>query len=200
MTPLLGEFAVGEAAGSLRQAAMDQIDASYRSDFGHVPRDGFDEVATFIVATSRGNGELAGAVRLLPPSLRPFDLDGYVDLSEHLPASRSIALLGRLSVAPEFRRVRTGQVVQIGLLQEVCRIAISLNVTDLVIYTFPRLVRLYRAVLFEPLGVGFFHPVAKCDMSVMRLDLACLQQSGAQASRTGRMLLGLDPHDTQAAG
>ena len=179
-----------------RRSALSLIRVTYQRDLGHVPEDGADPDAVFIVATT-AEREVAGVLRLLPHSLRPFDFEEYVSIAEVIPSPRRVGLLGRLSIRPEYRRVRRGQVLQLGLLRCACAVAADFELSDLLLYSPPEYILLYQAALFKPMGLTFKHPVAQCEMSLLRLDLDELAANRDRHSATARFLIGESDPDTR---
>lgn len=173
-----------------RTPALQLIRENYLRDLGHFPVDGFDDAAIFIAASTL-DGRMIGALRYLPPNVRPFDFESFVDLAPILSADRIPALIGRMAVDPGHRAARRGHIVQLGLLREACSLSRKLQVTDLLLYAYPKLAKVYRNVLFEPLHASFYHPTAGSLMELLRLDLTSLYLNHA-LSRTGRFLIGGD--------
>jgi len=174
-----------------RAAALDVIAATYQADLGHVPVDRFDHRARFLVALAPDGG-VVGALRYLPPSAWPFDLGEFVDISSLLPADRVAGMLGRMSVRRGYRRVSSGNLIQMGLFRLACGVALSDGVSDLLIYSFDELARVYQSLGFLRQPLAFFHPVAKRRMSVLSLDLRRMATTPSEArSDTENYLMGI---------
>lgn len=183
-----GLFSFVVASTGERDQAIALVDTTYESDLGHKPSDEFNDRGMFLVA--KVGEEIVGVLRYLPPWVRPFDLEAFVDLQEFDRSDRRLGLIGRLCVLPEYRKVHQGQLVQLGLLRLACAVSRELRVSDILLYSFPELVRMYRSVCFEPIGHKFVHPLAQRPMETLRLDLrSLLNTPTASLSRTARYLL-----------
>lgn len=178
---------VGEhrALGSLRfriavteelQRIRDLRMLVYRADWPAVPidyiNDAQDSMAHHLVAISDDTETFVGATRILPPSVRPFETERFVDLSGFLDPGRTPAEIGRLCLHHDWRRVQT-PLVNAGLLALAVRFAQKHNVTDLILGALPRLVSLYRTGLFEAVNLAYEHPIWG-EVKIMRLDLLTL--------------------------
>jgi len=181
------QVSIDVAVGEEVLAARTFIASSYLRDLGHAPQDDLDSAAQFLVATADSAG-LVGVMRYLSPRCWPFGLDGFPELAAVLPRFNRAALIGRLCVDPAHRRITRTHNVQLELLRGACQLAGSDAATDLLLFTFPRLARLYQRILFEPVGATFFHAEAATEMMLMRLNLGALS---GKMGRTARFLSGI---------
>jgi len=184
-------FKVADATERLQ--AFDLQRKVYGEDVGHVPSDEFDERAHYLVAHDSDH-EVVAAFRVVGPDLRPFDLEDYVDLSPYVAPDRRVALVGRLCIRHDHRRVSKRGMLPIGMLKLAFAFSQKCAFTDFVMYTFPDLVAFYRSALFHPLGLSFIHPGYQCRMHVMHLDLIDLKprMSGSR-SPMAQLLLSVSP-------
>lgn len=158
-------------AGAERASALELIHRSYLIEFGHVPDDGADAGAFFLCAYA-DRDQIAGVLRLLPPAVRPFDCEKFVDLKDAVPDPQKVGLLGRFSLSPEFRRLRRTEPVHLGLLRFAVSVAEKNGITTLILYAPLKFARIYRSVGFISTGLHFFHPVASCEMEILRFEIA----------------------------
>ena len=141
----------------------------YIRDLGTLPKDELDQTAHHLVALNE-TGEVVGAVRLVGPEGRPFDLEQFVPLSSFLPEGNAVGLIGRLCVRPDYRTVSQRLFVQAGILKLTYLFSRRRQITDLIMYTYPNLINFYRGALFSLVGISFAHPYWG-DVHVMHLDL-----------------------------
>lgn len=180
------QVSIDVAVGNQVLEARTFIADSYVRDLGHSPEDDLDSSAQFLVATA-GSAGLVGVMRYLSPRCWPFGLDGFPELDAVLPGFNRAALIGRLCVDPAHRRITRTHNIQLALLGSACQLARSDAATDLLLFTFPRLARLYQRIFFEPVGAPFFHAEAATKMMLMRLDLGELS---GNMGRTAQFLSG----------
>lgn len=184
MESIIGQFSFSVAGSPAeRRAAIDLIQTSYLQEFGHAPSDGADPGAVFLCALSRG-GQLAGVLRLLLPLQRPYDFEKQVDVSRLPGVGKEVGLLGRLSLQSEFRSIRRGQVVQLGLFAKACSIALAEGLDTLLVYAPHKYRELYSMVGFQKTNALFTHPKANCEMEILHFDLTRLANSSDRQSRT----------------
>ncbi len=167
------------AVGEDRLQALELQREVYMKDLGHIPQDEYDAEAHFLTACSE-DGAVIGAFRLVGPEQRPFDIERFVSLADLLPPGRTPAVVGRLCVRHDHRQVSRHTFIQIGLLKLAYAFAMKWDITDFLLYTYPRLIAFYRGALFETLAKTFEHP----DWGVvhlMRLDLVGLEARCAQS-------------------
>ena len=136
-----------------------------------LPED-FDAWAHQLIATD-ATGQVIAAFRIVPPEIRPFDLEYYISLSPILGDDRAPGEIGRLCVAHENRQIRSNPFIHIGLLKLACDFAAKLNLTDLVLTALPKLRAFYRVGFFRETGVTFEHKTWG-EVHVMHLDLVSL--------------------------
>lgn len=128
----------------------------YSEDLGHIPDDGLDAVAAFIVALSPFE-EVVASFRLAGPELRPFDFERHLSLDRLAGPTCRPALVGRLCLRREYRSAANSIPIQDGLLRFAIATAEASSITDLFLYTYEHLVSFYRGALFEDTGVLFRH-------------------------------------------
>ncbi len=183
-------FKVADAAESAHAIALrDQV---YKDDVGYVPTDDLDARSYHLIACDRG-GDVVAAFRIVGPDQRPFEIEQYVNLFDVIEPDRSPALIGRLCVRRDYRKVRAGTFVQIGLLKLTYDFALKRGFTDLFMYTFTHLLKFYRGAFFKPLNISFHHSGYGCRMHLMHLDLIGLQdQHSKSKSSLARLLFAKD--------
>jgi predicted GNAT family N-acyltransferase len=142
----------------------------YKQDLGHVPEDRHDSSCEYLIAEN-GADEIIATLRFVGPESRPFDFEEYVDLSAWLKPGARAALVGRLAVRPDYRKVRQGQLVQLGIFKLVFALALKRSVSDVLTYTFEDLVRFYENVMFRPIAEPFLHSRAAAKMQVLGLHI-----------------------------
>lgn len=128
----------------------------YESDLGCWPADSYDSRARHFVARD-DKGQVVAACRLLGPWLRPFDLESRVDIDDVVGRAAHPALVGRLCVDQQVRHIAVSLRIHLGLLAVVVNSAMQDQITDLLLYSYPRLRSLYLAGGFEDTGVAFAH-------------------------------------------
>jgi predicted GNAT family N-acyltransferase len=148
------KFAI--ATGEKRSSALALQNLVYSEALGHLPADGLDADAVFLVAESSAH-EVVASIRLVGPAHRPFDFETQVDLRRLVEPGARAALVGRLCVVREFRPARKSIPLQRGLLHFMVKAADQNSITDLFLYTYESLVRFYRVALFENTGLFFRH-------------------------------------------
>lgn len=148
------KFAI--ATGEQRSTALALQNLVYSEALGHIPSDGLDAEAVFLVAESPAH-EVVASIRLVGPKHRPFDFETQVDLGFLAEPGGRAALVGRLCVLRAFRPARTSIPLQRGLLHLMVKAAHQESITDLFLYTYESLVRFYRVALFEDTGLFFRH-------------------------------------------
>src|SRR6185295_13253889 len=116
------------------------------------------EGALYLIACVATSDEVVATFRLVGPHQRPFDLEQFVDLDGLIGPDRTPALVGRLCIRDDYRIVRKDTFLQIGMLKLAYLFALKRGITDLVMYTYPKLCNFYRRALFNQLGRSFRHP------------------------------------------
>jgi hypothetical protein len=157
-----------------RILAQELQERVYRQDIGHVPRDAFDDAAHFFLVLNEG-GEAVAAFRLIGPEQRPFDLDRLMDLNAIVPPGRRPAIVGRLCIRHDFRTVSRTMMLPLGMLKLACLYSTKHDISDLLLYTYPHLLRFYRGAFFRALDLTVEHPDWG-RVHVMHLDLVALAQ------------------------
>jgi predicted GNAT family N-acyltransferase len=141
--------------------------------------DGLDDRAHHLVAYTSEHAVIA-AVRIVGPEQRPFDFERFFDLRPILGPERRPALIGRLVVRRDHRRVRSGHFVLVGLLKLSVHFALKNGITDLMLYTYENLIAFYKSAGFEPLSGTFDHPDWG-EVSLMRLNVTDLARRSRPA-------------------
>jgi predicted GNAT family N-acyltransferase len=144
------------ATGETRSTALALQNRVYSQALGHLPADGLDADAVFLVAESSAH-EIVASIRLVGPANRPFDFETQVNLRRLVVPGARTALVGRLCVLREFRSARISIPLQRGLLHFMVKAADQRSITDLFLYTYESLVQFYRVALFEDTGLLFRH-------------------------------------------
>jgi hypothetical protein len=179
------------AAGEERTRALELQHQVYAEDLGHVPEDSFDARAHFLVACA-DNGGVVAVFRLVGPEQRPFDLEAFVNVKEILAPGRIPALVGRLCIRRDHRNISKHMFLQIGLFKLAYAFAEKRGITDLLLYTYPKLIAFYRGALFNLVNRTFEHPDWGT-VHLMHLDLLGLEARCAQSrNRLARLLFATD--------
>jgi predicted GNAT family N-acyltransferase len=177
------------ARGDWELAARDLFRQVYSDDIKYVPADAFDDKAAYLIALTRDD-ELVASLRFLGPELRPFEIEDHCDLSKILGPNRVPALIGRLAVKREHRKVPGSIVIHFGLLKLAIAYGARFGVTDLFLYTLSHLVRFYEAAFFNTVGVTFTYEALRETMHIMRLDIKELERPCTKVnSRRARLIL-----------
>ena len=164
----------------------------YEGDVGHVPHDGYDDRAHYLIAQDV-DGKVIASFRVVGPEQRPFDLEAFVDLSPLIASDRSVALVGRLCIRHSHRDVSRKAFLPAGIMKLALTFARNRGITDFVMYTFPHLLNFYRCAFFHTLDLTFEHPGYRRTMHVMHLDLIDLEHRLSQSPEPmARLLFGTD--------
>lgn len=170
-----------EIAGSERREAILQLRGAIYRDELRYPAEAAewgaaDNKALHLIAFA---GDVpVGAMRLLGPSSRPFELEGSVDLSPFVRAEHPPGEITRFCVVREFRTITRGLQLQTGLmrlLHEGCRRS---EIQDVFICARPSARQLYEFLLFEALTPPniAYAPLNGALHLLMRLHLPTLPQ------------------------
>lgn len=158
-----------------RARAFALREQTFLEELGQVGYDPLDEVAHHLVACRPG-GEVVATFRILGPEHRPFDFEKLLDMERVLTAGRTPGMVARLCIRKDYRTVRRSTFMQMGILKLSHDFAISRGITDLFMYTFPHLLKFYRGIFFDSLGVSFEHPVWGT-VHLMHQDVAALPEN-----------------------
>jgi predicted GNAT family N-acyltransferase len=192
---MLEDFTFKTADAEERRHALRLRRDVYSGDLGHVPEDDTDDRANHFVATIR-SGDIVAAFRILGPRERPFDLEQYVDLRSIAPPDRTLALIGRLCIRPDYRAIRHSAFIQMGMLKLAHTFAERERISDFVMYTFPHLLAFYRSAYFSETGQTFLHPGYRQKMHVMHLDIVSFRRCYATSDTSlARYLLHACPEN-----
>ncbi len=170
------------ASAEERVQALALRSRIYQSELGTPGIDHFDDEAWHLVALDP-DGQVVATLRLAGPQQRPFDLESLIELETVLPAGRTIGDLSRFCVHPDYRRVRSGQFVHMGMLKLLYQVSRRNCVTDLVTLALPHLEVMYRAVFFRAVEAGrLTHPLFG-PVTLMRFDLIDAEERYRGSSR-----------------
>lgn len=150
----------------------------FTKHYGQLPVDAADLRAHhFVIYDSERN--LVGTFRIVGPEQRPFDLEKTVDLSSVLKPRRAPGLIGRLCIRRDLPTPQEYMMIPAGVLKLAYDFSRKHGITDLLTYTYPRLLTFYRRAFFREFDT-VDHEVWGL-MHVMHLDLIELErdQSGA---------------------
>lgn len=161
------------ADDSERSLALGLRQIIYEEELGPTGFDPLDQLSDHLVACDP-SGAVVAAFRLVGPEQRPFDFERHLDLRSYLAKERTAAFLGRMCIRRDYRAVRKSAFVQMGMLKLAHDYAIKRGITDFFMYTFTHLLKFYRGVFFQPLGISFEHPVWGL-VHLMHLDVVALR-------------------------
>lgn len=162
-----------------RNLALELRKLIYEDELGPTGFDPLDGMSDHLVACER-TGEVIGAFRLVGPEHRPFDFETHLDVENYLGEGRSCAMLGRMCIRRDYRPIRRAAFVQMGMLKLAHDVAVKRGITDFFMYTFTHLLKFYRGVFFQPLGISFEHPVWR-QVHLMHLDVVALPERCMQS-------------------
>jgi predicted GNAT family N-acyltransferase len=170
-----------EADAVEREELLTQRRIIFENDLGHMPDDGLDDAACHLIARSSDSGIVA-AFRLVGPELRPFDFECAYPLADFVGSGRRPAMLGRLWVRQDYRRVERSVVLFQGLMRLALRLSDEKQFSDYFLITLDRLVKFYRAARFKDVGVVFQHhgwgPVRVMHLDIVRVRASTFQRKG----------------------
>ncbi len=178
---VLAGFRFRRVEGNEQTAALELRRRVYAADWPSVSAteviDELDARAYHFIAEDAAGVTIA-AFRMIGPSGRPFDMEHFVAIENFLQSDRVPAEVGRLCIRHENRSIRSDAFVLLGLLKLAYDFARGLGVTDLLLKAAPRLIKVYGAAGFRPVGVVIRHP-SYGEEHVMRLDLLALESQPA---------------------
>ena len=158
----------------------------YSQEFGYPGLDEFDESAHHLIACD-SDATVVAALRIVGPDQRPFELEGFVSLSDSLPSVGTSGEIGRFCVRRDHRQVKSYRFVHVGMFKLAVAYGRKLGLTDLVGVAVLHLRGLYRLALFESLStpIEFEHPHWG-PVEVVRLNLKDigLRSLGSRSSMT----------------
>lgn len=177
-----------------RRSALSLREAVYREDLGEVGFDRLDEIAHHLIACD-ADGDVVAAFRLVGPEQRPFDFERLLDLQTVLPPGRTPGMVARLCIRKDYRTVRRSMFVQMGMLKLSYDFSVKHGISDLFMYTFTHLLKFYRGIFFEPLGISFEHPLWGL-VHLMHQDVLSLPSNcrGARSSMARALFAGDHPN------
>jgi len=145
---------------------------------GRLPVDSAETGAhQFVIYDSKG--DLVGTFRIVGPEQRPFDLEKTVDLSTVLKPGRSPGLIGRLCIRRDLPTAGEYMMIPAGVLKLAYQFSRKHGITDLLLYTYPKLLNFYRRAFFREFDT-VDHDVWGV-MHVMHLDLVEFEREQAEA-------------------
>jgi predicted GNAT family N-acyltransferase len=165
--------------GALQGSALEFRRRVYEKEQGTAGLDSFDEKAVHLVARDCGNAIVASA-RIVLPEQRPFALEAYFDLERHLPSGYCPSEIGRYCVREDWREVRRGTFLHLGMLKLSLAYARMHDIQGFVCSVQPHLQSFYQRIHFTQIGLTFNHSDYG-HTTVMWLDLrdVCQPQAGA---------------------
>jgi predicted GNAT family N-acyltransferase len=139
-------------------------------EHGYAPLDRLDDEAVHMIALE-STGAIVSTARMLLPSQRPFELETLVDVESFLSPGSVLSMVGGFAIHAEFREVSKSIPIQIGIFKLTRMLAARYRITDIIMYTFPHLLKFYSSISFRSLGLSFFHEGYRREMHVMHLSL-----------------------------
>jgi predicted GNAT family N-acyltransferase len=152
-----------------RAQALNLRRAVYSEEFGEEGVDQLDDGAHQLIAVNSDHRVIA-SMRVIDSCHRPFDLEHYVDLPR-LGPGRSVAEVGRFCVARDYRQVRSGQFVHLGMFKLLCMFADQKSITDLFTLGLSELRTIYKFAFFKEISRECRHPIGGRLVQLMHLDL-----------------------------
>lgn len=156
-----------EAARALQRATF----VEHHGQFVH---DAWEDGATHFVVYDRRR-EVVATFRLVGPDQRPFDLEQTVDLSRVLKPGRVPALVGRLCIRRDLPNAGEYIMLPAGVLKLAYEFSKKHGITDLFLYTYPKLLNLYRRAFFREFDMVDHEVWGR--MHLMHLDLIALTEA-----------------------
>lgn len=156
-----------EAARALQRATFIEHHGCYTTDAWE------DRARHFVIYDTRG--ELLATFRLVGPDQRPFDLEATVDLSRILEPGRAPALVGRLCIRRDAATPAQYVMLPAGVLKLAYDYSMRHGITDLLLYTYPKLLNFYRRAFFREFDMVDHEVWGR--MHVMHLDLLGLTEA-----------------------
>jgi N-acyl-L-homoserine lactone synthetase len=164
----------------------------YLEEFREDGLDDLDAIAHHLVALNPEQ-RVVGALRLIDETHRPFDLEHHVDLP-HLGPGRIPAEVGRFCVSKDYRRVRSGQFVHLGMFKLLYAFADQHRITDIFTLGLPELRSIYRFTFFRDTQVVCDHPIGNRLVQLMHLDLVDVKTRYADSRHPiARLLFQMEP-------
>ena len=152
-----------------RLRAFDLRRTLYAEEFGDEGIDQLDDAAYHLVSVNSEHRVVA-TMRVIDEQNRPFDFEHYVELPTLSP-DRSPAEVGRFCVAREYRQVRSGQFVHLGMFKLLCMFADRQGITDLFTLGLSELRTVYKFAFFTEVSEECRHPIGDRLVQLMHLDL-----------------------------
>jgi N-acyl-L-homoserine lactone synthetase len=141
----------------------------YLDEFGCDGLDERDATAHHLVALNADQIVVA-AMRIIDVAHRPFDLEDFVELPA-LPEGRQPAEVGRFCMTKEYRRIKSSQLVHLGMCKLMFVFAERRGVTDLFTLGLLQLRNVYRLAFFTELDIFCQHPIGDQHVQLMHLDI-----------------------------
>jgi len=130
----------------------------YEAELGASGVDRADDEGTHLVAVDE-SGVIRACLRVLASGPRPFESLEYCALDGIGAFPAVVAEISRFVVDPDFRAIRSGRFVHLGMLKLVFEYSAKAGITDLLTLSLPHLNRLYELALFRPVGNPAHHKV-----------------------------------------
>jgi len=175
------------AAPNERQGVLAFRSQIYRQELGDNGVDRFDDSAHHLVVCETA-GRIVAALRIVGPENRPLPLEELVDLSAILSPERTPAEVARFCVARDYRQMRRGQMIHIGMLKLVHDFSIKNRITDLFTLVLPHLKNLYRSAFFTATGITCHHPIFG-HAELLHLDILQVRRQHEHSPRPMARLL-----------
>ena len=135
--------------------ALNPVDKSARRNVSSV--DGHDEFATHFLAKNESD-QIVASCRIVLPEHRPFEIEEAIGLTATIDEMARPAEIGRLRVHQDFRTIDRSPPVALGFIVPILTFAQSINLSDIVAGTWPRLIPFYRALGFKRIAPEIDHP------------------------------------------
>lgn len=164
-----------------RDVALAYRAEIYQRELGGHGVDAFDEVAHHLIVVDPA-GQILSALRVIPPSVRPLEIESYVQLSRFIEAERVPAQIGGFWIRPDQRRITSKSLLHLRMMKFALEFSQTLGVTDFASYTVRQLKTFYGRVGFRPgQPETFVHP-GWGEVCLLHLDILALDRLVADGS------------------
>ena len=137
------------ASGPERTEAIRLRKELYQEELGYHGSDEFDDDAHQLIAVDE-DGQIVGAIRILDPLQRPFEIERFVNIESILGDNRTPGQIGGFWIRTADRRVQGGAFLPLGMLKVAFMFARKRGITDFVMRTHVgALQRFYERGLFR---------------------------------------------------
>lgn len=159
----------------------------YLEEFGDEGLDELDAGAHHLIAINADRRVIA-ALRLVDAGHRPFDLEHFVGLPE-LDPGRIPGEVARFCVCKDYRQVRRGQFVHLGMFKLLYMFAEHRGITDIFTLGLTELRSVYRFAFFRETIMTCRHPIGNRIVQLMHLDLLEVKAKYAESRNPVARLL-----------